>query len=85
MGNIDKDTDVGSTALYKCIETTQPLLTLHGHIHESPQVTGCHTAKIGNTIVHQPGQQKPQNKLVYSIISIEDGSVDVERCVKQLS
>lgn len=82
LGNIDKDTDVGSNALYKWIETTQPLLTLHGHIHESPQVTGYHTAKIGHTTVHQPGQQKPQERLVYSIVSIKGSSVDVERHVK---
>ena len=84
LGNVDKHIDVGSTALYKWIVSTQPLLSLHGHIHESPQVTGVHTAKIGNTTAHQPGQQKLQNKLLYSIISIEDGSVDVERCVKRL-
>jgi len=84
LGNVDKDIDVGSSALYKWIESAQPLLTLHGHIHESPQITGKNTAKIGQTTVHQPGQLKPQGKLIYSIVSIEDRIVDVERLIKQL-
>ncbi len=47
---------VGSKALYQFLEDQQPLLSLHGHIHESPSVTGIWKAEIGKTICIQPGQ-----------------------------
>lgn len=41
---------VGSRAVRQIIEETQPLLSLHGHIHESKGVT-----KIGRTVAVNPG------------------------------
>jgi len=65
-------TDVGSKAVLDFIETRQPLLTLHGHIHESPDVTGHHTARLGRTTAHQPGQRGPGGGVVVlSVITIE--------------
>ena len=40
----------GSSAVRQIIEETQPLLSLHGHIHESRSVT-----KIGRTVAINPG------------------------------
>ncbi|MEO8514181.1 MAG: metallophosphoesterase [Ignavibacteria bacterium] len=40
---------VGSYAIRKFIERNQPLLTLHGHIHESTQITTNWQDKIGNS------------------------------------
>lgn len=78
LANIDEEIDVGSVALRQWIETCQPLLTLHGHIHASPEITGRHTIKIGKTTVHQPGQGR--NELVtFSIITIDKGRVTVKR------
>ena len=48
--------EVGSEAVYDFIEKNQPLLTLHGHIHESPQMTGKWFAELVKTICLQPGQ-----------------------------
>jgi len=79
LGNISADTDVGSAAVRAWIERYQPLLTLHGHIHESPRITGLDTVKIGRTTVHQPGQEWVLGRLVYSIVEIEEGTVRVER------
>ncbi len=47
---------VGSRAIRKFIEEKQPLLTLHGHIHESPQMTGVWKEVIGKTISSNPGK-----------------------------
>lgn len=47
---------VGSKAIYDFLEKYQPMLSLHGHIHESPEVTGRWYAKLGKTICIQPGQ-----------------------------
>ncbi|RPI16328.1 MAG: hypothetical protein EHM58_12170 [Ignavibacteriae bacterium] len=46
---VQPDCHVGSIAIRKFIEERQPLLTLHGHIHESPRLTGSWRDKIGNT------------------------------------
>jgi uncharacterized protein len=40
---------VGSIAIRKFIEKNQPLVTLHGHIHESSSFSGSWRDKIGNT------------------------------------
>lgn len=60
--------EVGSKALYNFLESNQPLLSLHGHIHESPDLTGIWNATIGETICIQPGQR---NGFTYVTIDLE--------------
>lgn len=43
------DTNIGSIAIRRFIEERQPLLTLHGHVHESTKITGNWMQKIGRT------------------------------------
>lgn len=50
IDHIPLDVHVGSVAIRKFIETKQPMLTLHGHIHESARITGNWKDQIGNTI-----------------------------------
>jgi Icc-related predicted phosphoesterase len=45
----------GSRAVRRWIEEWQPLLTLHGHIHESPDLSGHWAEYIGGTICINPG------------------------------
>lgn len=47
---------VGSRAIKSFIKTVQPLLTLHGHIHESPEISGSYMDEIGRTLSINPGQ-----------------------------
>jgi len=47
---------VGSVAIAGFLAREQPLYSLHGHIHESPQVSGRWQASIGGTTCIQPGQ-----------------------------
>jgi Icc-related predicted phosphoesterase len=42
----------GSKAVRECIEKYQPLLGLHGHIHES-----CGSARLGRTVCLNPGSE----------------------------
>jgi len=43
------DVHVGSIAIQRFIEERQPLITLHGHIHESARITGMWKEKVGRT------------------------------------
>jgi Icc-related predicted phosphoesterase len=47
---------VGSHSVFEWIKREQPLLTLHGHIHESYDVTSVWKRNVGKTLVVQPGQ-----------------------------
>lgn len=46
----------GSRAVRDFIREHQPPLTLHGHIHESPTVSGAWREQLGATIAINPGQ-----------------------------
>ncbi len=73
---ISSGEQAGSQAVSRFIGKTRPLLTLHGHIHEAPLITGIWKAKIGETICVQPGQLKA-NTLSYALIDLE--SMEMER------
>ncbi len=47
---------VGSSAIREFIKEKQPFMTLHGHIHESPQMTGNWKDAIGDSISINPGK-----------------------------
>ena len=46
----------GGRSIKTFIEKNQPLLTLHGHIHESPELSGTYLDRIGETLMVNPGQ-----------------------------
>jgi len=46
----------GSRSIKGFIERNQPRLTLHGHIHESPELTGAYVDRLGKTVMINPGQ-----------------------------
>ncbi len=46
----------GSRSIKTFIEKNQPLLTLHGHIHEAPKLSGAYMDRIGETLSVNPGQ-----------------------------
>ena len=63
----------GSKAMLKYIENKQPYMTLHGHIHESPECSGKWYTKIGKTICINPGQTEFGEELLhYAIIDTEN-------------
>ncbi|TFG14741.1 MAG: phosphoesterase [Promethearchaeota archaeon] len=68
---------VGSKAIYEFLKLYQPFISLHGHIHESPEILGKWLNKIGRTISIQPGQsQYHQKYLVYVIMDLDTMSID---------
>jgi len=46
---------IGSKAIRKFIEKREPLISLHGHIHEAPYISRRYWSKINNTISVNPG------------------------------
>jgi Icc-related predicted phosphoesterase len=56
---------IGSRAIRQWIEQHQPLLTLHGHIHESPKQSGSFFDRIGSTLVINPGASGRRPHLVH--------------------
>jgi Icc-related predicted phosphoesterase len=60
----------GSTAVAAAIRETQPLVTLHGHIHESTGVT-----RIGRTVSINPGSEYQDAALLGAIVALAPGKV----------
>ena len=58
------DVHVGSIAVQRFIKTHQPLLTLHGHIHESVRITGLWKEKIGRTYSFTAAHDGPELAVV---------------------
>ncbi len=57
---------VGSTAVREAIERHQPLLSLHGHIHESKGAV-----KIGKTLSINPGSAYEEGLLMGAIVQLD--------------
>ncbi|MBI5389362.1 metallophosphoesterase [Candidatus Woesearchaeota archaeon] len=68
---IHNHSHVGSKAIRAFIEEHQPLLTLHGHIHEAPQVSGEWKTTFETTTCINPGSNYMENQLRYVIITID--------------
>jgi len=62
---------VGSTALRKAIETNQPLLGLHGHIHE-----GRGAMRVGKTLCINPGSMYEQGTLLGTVVQLGRNNVE---------
>lgn len=64
IDHVPLDQRVGSIAIRRFIETRQPLLTLHGHIHESTRLSHSWRDLIGNTHCFSAAHNGPELALV---------------------
>jgi len=64
IDHVPLDLHVGSIAVRRFIEERQPLLTLHGHIHESARLTGSWRDRIGETHLFTGAHDGPELALV---------------------
>ncbi len=62
---------VGSKSIHNFLQANQPRLSLHGHIHESPRVSGKWFGKLGNTLCIQPGQMESFSYVIIDLESLE--------------
>ncbi len=74
LDHIPSHINVGSKAVRQFIETQQPLLTLHGHIHESPRLTGSWRDLIGETHMFSAAHDGPELALVRFDLENLDGA-----------
>jgi Icc-related predicted phosphoesterase len=69
-GSAPKLVPVGSTAVRELIERYQPLLSLHGHVHESPGAT-----RIGRTLSVNPGSDYHTGRINGCLFRLRDDRV----------
>jgi Icc-related predicted phosphoesterase len=67
---------VGSTACRDVIERYQPLMGLHGHLHESRG-----TVKVGRTVCVNPGSEYTEGVLRGAVIDLHERKRKVKNCV----
>jgi Icc-related predicted phosphoesterase len=68
------DLHVGSIAVQRFIAERQPLLTLHGHIHESARLTGSWRDRFGRTHAFTAAHDGPELALVRFDLHDLDGA-----------
>jgi len=64
VDHVPLDVHVGSMAVRRFVEARQPLLTLHGHVHESARITGSWRDRIGRTHAFSAAHDGPELALV---------------------
>lgn len=64
IDHVPFDLHVGSIAVKRFIESRQPHITLHGHVHESARLTGCWKEQIGRTFAFSAAHDGPELALV---------------------
>jgi len=73
VDHVPLDLHVGSIAIRRFIEAQQPLLTLHGHVHESARLTGAWRDRIGQTHLFGAAHDGPELALVkFHVKHLED-------------
>lgn len=68
-----KMASVGSTAVREFILQAQPLLSLHGHVHESQGAQ-----RLGRTLCLNPGSEYTAGSLACAIVTLTDGSPEYQ-------
>lgn len=64
VDHVPLDVHIGSIAIRRFIETRQPLLTLHGHVHEAFHLTGRFVERLGDTVMLGAAHHGPELALV---------------------
>lgn len=65
VDNAPLDVHVGSIAIRRFIEARQPLVTLHGHVHESARLTGSWQERSGRTFCFSAAHDGPELAVVF--------------------
>jgi len=74
IDHVPLDVNVGSIAVRRFIETRQPRVTLHGHVHESARITGTWRDQIGRTQLFSAAHDGPELALVEFDLDSPEGA-----------
>ena len=78
IDNVPLDVHIGSIAIRRLVENHQPLVTLHGHVHESTRLTGKWIERIGGTYSFSAAHDGPGLALVrFNPYKLEDATREV--------
>jgi uncharacterized protein len=58
------DVHIGSIAVRRFIQARQPLISLHGHVHESTRITGSWSDMLGRTYMFNAAHDGPELSLI---------------------
>jgi len=71
-----KMTSVGSSAVHEFIDEHQPMLGLHGHVHESKAII-----RLGRTVCINPGSEYTDGVLCAALITLDESGVSAAQLV----
>ncbi len=75
VDHVELDVHVGSIAVRRFIESKRPLLTLHGHIHESARITGMWRERIGKTFAFSAAHDGSELALIrFDLYNLENAT-----------
>ncbi len=64
VDHVPLDVHVGSIAIRRLIEESGPAISLHGHVHEAPRITGEWRVRLGRTTAMNAAHDGPELCLV---------------------
>jgi Icc-related predicted phosphoesterase len=71
--HVPLDLHVGSIAIRRFLESRQPYLSLHGHVHESPRLSGAWRERIGRTWCFNAAFEGPRTAAIrFRLDELED-------------
>jgi Icc-related predicted phosphoesterase len=68
VDHVPLDVHVGSIAIQRFIEEYQPMITMHGHIHESSSITGKWMQDYGKTLAVSAAWDGPELALIRFVL-----------------
>ncbi len=74
IDHVPVDVHVGSIAIQRFIESKQPYLTLHGHVHESTRLTGEWREKSGRTWMFNSAHGGPELAVIRFLLKDLDNA-----------
>ena len=75
VDHVPLDVNVGSIAVRRFLKARQPLLSLHGHVHESARLTGSWQDRLGHTTLFSAAHDGPELALVrFDLEDLEQAS-----------
>ncbi|MBP1608402.1 MAG: phosphodiesterase [Acidobacteria bacterium] len=75
IDHVPLDLHIGSIAVRRFIESRQPYITLHGHVHESARIMGSWKDRIGRTFMLSAAHDGPELALIRFSLETPEAAV----------